>query len=119
MKAAGGQNAKDTLDLAFQISNVLDTGLDRHTLSLLIALLDRGINPEPLSALIRIILAFVSTFRHISWLFKVSTFTQATSGYAHMLLLDKYVSFYFMISIYRFLRECFSFDACFCYRYLK
>ncbi|PKU70326.1 mitotic-spindle organizing protein 1-like [Dendrobium catenatum] len=53
MKAAGGQNAKDTLDLAFQISNVLDTGLDRHTLSLLIALLDRGINPEPLSALIR------------------------------------------------------------------
>ncbi|XP_020578750.1 mitotic-spindle organizing protein 1-like [Phalaenopsis equestris] len=53
MKSAGGQNPNDTLDLAFQISNVLDCGLDRHTLSLIIALLDRGINPEPLSALIR------------------------------------------------------------------
>ncbi|KAK8914602.1 hypothetical protein KSP39_PZI023639 [Platanthera zijinensis] len=53
MEATGGQIAKETLELAFQISNMLETGLDRHTLSLLIALIDRGINPEPLSAVVR------------------------------------------------------------------
>ncbi|PKA65443.1 Mitotic-spindle organizing protein 1 [Apostasia shenzhenica] len=53
MEVEGSRNAKETLELAFQISNLLETGLDRHTLSLIISLLDRGVNPEPLSALIR------------------------------------------------------------------
>ncbi|XP_039132108.1 mitotic-spindle organizing protein 1A-like [Dioscorea cayenensis subsp. rotundata] len=53
MEAEAARNAKETLELAFQISNILETGLDRHTLSLLIALLDRGVNPEALAALVR------------------------------------------------------------------
>lgn len=47
------RNAKETLELAFQMSNILETGLDRHTLSLLIALCDRGINPETLATVVR------------------------------------------------------------------
>ncbi|KAF3943349.1 hypothetical protein CMV_030085, partial [Castanea mollissima] len=39
-----------TLDLAFHMSNIIDTGLDRHTLSVLIALCDLGLNPESLAA---------------------------------------------------------------------
>ncbi|KAF5195660.1 Mitotic-spindle organizing protein 1b [Thalictrum thalictroides] len=45
--------ARESLELAFHISNILDTGLDRHTLSLLIALSDRGLNPEALAALVK------------------------------------------------------------------
>ncbi|CAA7398654.1 unnamed protein product [Spirodela intermedia] len=52
-QAEAARNAKESLDLAFQMSNMLETGLDRHTLSLLVALCDRGVNPESLAALIR------------------------------------------------------------------
>uniref|UniRef100_A0A8R7P3C0 Mitotic-spindle organizing protein 1 n=2 Tax=Triticum urartu TaxID=4572 RepID=A0A8R7P3C0_TRIUA len=54
-ESAGGaaRQAKESLELAFQMSQILDTGLDRHTLSLLMALCDRGTNPEALAALVR------------------------------------------------------------------
>ncbi|XWS65158.1 hypothetical protein CRYUN_Cryun05aG0067700 [Craigia yunnanensis] len=45
--------ARESLDLAFHISNILDTGLDRHTLSVLIALCNLGLNPEALAAVVR------------------------------------------------------------------
>lgn len=45
--------ARESLDLAFQMSNILDTGLDRHTLSVLIALCDLGVNPEALAAVVK------------------------------------------------------------------
>lgn len=51
--AAAGRNAKESLELAFQMSEILGAGLDRHTLSLLVALCDRGLNPEALAALVR------------------------------------------------------------------
>ncbi len=38
--------ANETLDIAFEISRILDTGLDRKTVSLLIALCENGVNPE-------------------------------------------------------------------------
>lgn len=50
---ASVRQAKESLELAFQMSQILDTGLDRHTLSLLMALCDRGANPEALAALVR------------------------------------------------------------------
>lgn len=50
---AAARQAKESLELAFQMSQILDTGLDRHTLSLLMALCDRGANPEALAALVR------------------------------------------------------------------
>nr|XP_019707996.1 mitotic-spindle organizing protein 1A [Elaeis guineensis] len=52
METDAARNAKESLELAFQMSNILETGLDRHTLSLLIALCDRGLNPEALAALV-------------------------------------------------------------------
>lgn len=47
------RSARESLDLAFHMSNILDTGLDRHTLSVLIALCDLGLNPEALAALVK------------------------------------------------------------------
>jgi mitotic-spindle organizing protein 1 len=52
-EAAAARQAKESLELAFQISQILDTGLNHHTLSLLMALCDRGANPEALTALVR------------------------------------------------------------------
>lgn len=53
MDPEAARTARDSLDLAFQMSNILDTGLDRHTLSVLIALCDLGLNPEALAAVVK------------------------------------------------------------------
>ncbi len=43
--------ATETLDIAFEISRILDTGLDKKTVSILIALCENGVNPEVIIAL--------------------------------------------------------------------
>ncbi|KAF7809751.1 mitotic-spindle organizing protein 1B-like [Senna tora] len=53
MDPEAARTARESLDLAFHMSNVLDTGLDRHTLSVLIALCDLGVNPEALAAVVK------------------------------------------------------------------
>ncbi|KAF8408752.1 hypothetical protein HHK36_004820 [Tetracentron sinense] len=53
MDPEAAQTARESLELAFQMSNILDTGLDRYTLSILISLCDLGLNPEPLAALVK------------------------------------------------------------------
>ncbi|XP_074297174.1 mitotic-spindle organizing protein 1A-like [Silene latifolia] len=53
MDSEAARTARESLDLAFHMSNILDTGLDRHTLSVLIALCDVGMNPESLAALVK------------------------------------------------------------------
>ncbi|KAF3626469.1 Mitotic-spindle organizing protein 1B [Capsicum annuum] len=53
MDPEAARTARDSLELVFHMSNILDTGLDRHTLSLLISLCDLGLNPESLAALIK------------------------------------------------------------------
>ncbi|WCJ31043.1 Mitotic-spindle organizing protein 1 [Euphorbia peplus] len=53
MDHEAAKTARESLDLAFQMSNILDTGLDRHTLSVLIALCDLGLNPEALAAVVK------------------------------------------------------------------
>ncbi|PIN06724.1 hypothetical protein CDL12_20723 [Handroanthus impetiginosus] len=45
--------ARDSLDLVFHMSNILEIGLDRHTLSILIALCEMGLNPESLVAVVK------------------------------------------------------------------
>ncbi|KAI3799130.1 hypothetical protein L1987_34420 [Smallanthus sonchifolius] len=45
--------ARESLELVFQMSNIVDSGLDRHTLSVLIALCDLGLNPEALAAVVK------------------------------------------------------------------
>lgn len=47
------RTAKESLDLVFHMSNILDTGLDRHTLSLIVALCDLGFNPEAIAAVVK------------------------------------------------------------------
>ena len=53
MDQEAAKTARESLDLAFHMSNILETGLDRHTLSVLIALCDLGLNPEALAAVVR------------------------------------------------------------------
>ncbi|KAL8259548.1 hypothetical protein R6Q59_027501 [Mikania micrantha] len=53
MDQDAARTAKESLELVFQMSNILDTGLDRHTLSVLIALCDLGLNPEALAAVVK------------------------------------------------------------------
>lgn len=53
MDPEAAQAARESLELAFHMSNILDTGLDRHTLSVLITLCDLGLNPEALAAVVK------------------------------------------------------------------
>ncbi|KAI3906383.1 hypothetical protein MKW92_035219 [Papaver armeniacum] len=53
MDLEASRNARESLELAFQMSNILETGLDRHTLSVLVALCEKGLNPESLAALVK------------------------------------------------------------------
>ncbi|MCD7461688.1 Glc7p regulatory subunit [Datura stramonium] len=53
MDPEAARTARDSLELVFHMSNILDTGLDRHTLSVLISLCDLGHNPEALAAVIK------------------------------------------------------------------
>ncbi|KAL4584697.1 hypothetical protein LXL04_009305 [Taraxacum kok-saghyz] len=53
MDQDAARTARESLELVFQMSNIVDTGLDRHTLSVLIALCDLGLNPEALAAVVK------------------------------------------------------------------
>ncbi|KAI5683433.1 hypothetical protein M9H77_04661 [Catharanthus roseus] len=53
MDLEAARTARESLELVFQMSNILDTGLDRHTLSVLVALCDVGLNPESLAAVVK------------------------------------------------------------------
>ncbi|CAN4099165.1 unnamed protein product [Withania somnifera] len=53
MDLEAARNAQDSLDLVFHMSNILDTRLDHHTLSVLIALSELGVNPEALAAVVK------------------------------------------------------------------
>lgn len=49
MDRAPGQaasTATEALDVAFELNKLLDCGLDRETLSVCIALIESGVNPE-------------------------------------------------------------------------
>jgi mitotic-spindle organizing protein 1 len=47
---AQGDQAMDTL---FSISRILDTGLDRETLRILVGLCEAGVNPEALALIVK------------------------------------------------------------------
>ncbi|KAJ9154359.1 hypothetical protein P3X46_027703 [Hevea brasiliensis] len=53
MDPDAAKTTRESLDLAFRISNIMDTGLDRQVLSVLIALCDFGLNPEALAAVVK------------------------------------------------------------------
>ncbi|BFZ59833.1 hypothetical protein YB2330_000854 [Saitoella coloradoensis] len=47
------QQARETIDVLNEISLLLNTGLDKNTLSLCVSLCENGVNPEALAAVIR------------------------------------------------------------------
>jgi len=47
------QQAKETFEITYELSRLLDCGLDRETLSILIALVENGVNPEALAAVVK------------------------------------------------------------------
>ncbi|KAI8926590.1 mitotic-spindle organizing gamma-tubulin ring associated-domain-containing protein [Entophlyctis helioformis] len=55
-QAAGRQlmgQAQETMDILFELSVLLNTGLDRDALSLCVSLCESGVNPEALAAVIK------------------------------------------------------------------
>ncbi|KAI8841236.1 mitotic-spindle organizing gamma-tubulin ring associated-domain-containing protein, partial [Chytridium lagenaria] len=45
--------AKETLDITYEISLLLNTGLDKDALATCISLCEMGVNPEALAAVIK------------------------------------------------------------------
>lgn len=50
---ATAQRAQEALNLVHEISNILDTGLDKETLSICMSLVEAGVNPEALAAVVK------------------------------------------------------------------
>mmetsp|Transcript_13851 Transcript_13851/g.35685 ORF Transcript_13851/g.35685 Transcript_13851/m.35685 type:complete len:96 (+) Transcript_13851:37-324(+) len=44
---------EETLDVLFDISQLLQTGLDRETLAVLVGLTESGVNPEALATVVK------------------------------------------------------------------
>lgn len=53
MDLAASHRANEALGIVCEISNILGTGLDRETLCILIGLVESGVNPEALAAVVR------------------------------------------------------------------
>ncbi|KAK6517277.1 hypothetical protein TWF281_003937 [Arthrobotrys megalospora] len=52
--ASGGNSAaRQVIDILHEISTLLNTKLDRTTLSLCVSLIENGVNPEALAAVIK------------------------------------------------------------------
>lgn len=47
------REAQQSLDDLFELSTILNTGLDRETLSVLVELCECGVNPEALAAVVK------------------------------------------------------------------
>ncbi|KAJ1498232.1 Mitotic-spindle organizing protein 1 [Coelomomyces lativittatus] len=45
--------AKETMDVLLEMATIMNTGLDRETLSICVALCEAGVNPEALAAVIK------------------------------------------------------------------
>ncbi|KAL1409174.1 hypothetical protein Q8F55_006004 [Vanrija albida] len=47
------KNARETLDTLHDLSQLLQTGLDKQTLSICVGMLEAGANPDTLAAVIK------------------------------------------------------------------
>eukprot|EP00727_Mastigamoeba_balamuthi_P004730 m51a1_g14255 hypothetical protein (76) ;mRNA; r:276887-277193 len=47
------EEARETFDIAWEVSRLLNTGLDRESLGLLVRLCEANVNPEALAAVVR------------------------------------------------------------------
>jgi len=53
VKAQHIQKEREAFETLYEISRVLNTGLDRETLSILIELIEQGVNPEALAVVVK------------------------------------------------------------------
>ncbi|KAL9543717.1 Mitotic-spindle organizing protein 1 [Mucor atramentarius] len=55
MEPTRATDVKETIDMQvlYEMANMLNTGLDRETVSLCVSLCERGVNPEALATVIR------------------------------------------------------------------
>mmetsp|Transcript_71907 Transcript_71907/g.159958 ORF Transcript_71907/g.159958 Transcript_71907/m.159958 type:complete len:94 (-) Transcript_71907:527-808(-) len=51
--AATSYTREETLDVLYDISQLLQTGLDRESLAVLVGLTETGVNPEALAAVVK------------------------------------------------------------------
>ncbi|KAL0491324.1 mitotic-spindle organizing protein 1B [Acrasis kona] len=47
------QEARETVEIAYELNKVLNSGLDRESLSILMNLIELGVNPEALAACVK------------------------------------------------------------------
>lgn len=47
------EEAKETMEILYEMAQLLNTGLDRTSLSILVSLCENGVNPEALAAVVR------------------------------------------------------------------
>ncbi|WWC89318.1 mitotic-spindle organizing protein 1 [Kwoniella dendrophila CBS 6074] len=47
------QNARETIDSLHDLSQLLQTGLDKNTLSICVSMIEQGANPDTLAAVIK------------------------------------------------------------------
>ncbi|KAI8805462.1 mitotic-spindle organizing gamma-tubulin ring associated-domain-containing protein, partial [Cladochytrium replicatum] len=45
--------SQETLDILFEMSRLLNTGLDKETLAICVSMCEQGVNPEALAAVIK------------------------------------------------------------------
>lgn len=53
METTRTTEVKETIDILSEMATLLNTGLDRETLSLCVSLCERGVNPEALAEVIK------------------------------------------------------------------
>ena len=51
--SAEWEDAKEALEILYEISQILNTGLDKTSLSILVSLCESGVNPEALAAVVK------------------------------------------------------------------
>jgi len=47
------EEARETLEVLYEMAQLLNTGLDRQSLSILVSLCEHGVNPEALAAVVK------------------------------------------------------------------
>ena len=52
-QAAAHQRANETVDVAHEISKILDCGLDRQTLAVVVAMIENGVDPEACAMVVK------------------------------------------------------------------
>ncbi|GMH41204.1 hypothetical protein BSKO_09114 [Bryopsis sp. KO-2023] len=53
MDSLSVHRSREAMEIIYDISQLLDTGLDKDTLSILVALVENGVNPEALATIVK------------------------------------------------------------------